>query len=134
MFASVFYVFLCRHDSKVHRSESKKFYVVSKTGVLNYFGYQAISPNYTSFMGHIYLKENLCVKLSLCLTKHYAMKAYGGVDIWIHIILTSALAGMSGQVHAPAALPPGERTSGTHWIGGWVDPSQSLHRTLSRLF
>jgi hypothetical protein len=35
------------------------------------------------------------VKLSLCLTKHHAMKAYWGVEV-------------SGQLHDPAALPPGE--------------------------
>jgi hypothetical protein len=30
--------------------------------------------------------------LSLCLTiKHYAMKVYGGVDVSIHVFLTSAL-------------------------------------------
>jgi hypothetical protein len=35
--------------------------------------------------------------------------------------------GVSGQRHALAALyPPGERTPGTHWIGGWVDPSAGL--------
>jgi hypothetical protein len=28
---------------------------------------------------------------------------------------------VSGQLHAPAALPPGERAPGTNWIGGWVD-------------
>jgi hypothetical protein len=33
----------------------------------------------------------LKVKLSLCLIKHYAMKAYEGVDAYIHIFLTSAL-------------------------------------------
>jgi hypothetical protein len=33
---------------------------------------------------------------------------------------------MSGQLHAPAALPPGERAPGTHWIGGWVDPRADL--------
>jgi hypothetical protein len=27
---------------------------------------------------------------------------------------------MSGQFHAPAALPPGERAPGTHWKGGWM--------------
>jgi hypothetical protein len=27
---------------------------------------------------------------------------------------------VSGQLHAPAALPPKERAPGTHWIGGWV--------------
>jgi hypothetical protein len=27
---------------------------------------------------------------------------------------------MSGQFHAPAALPPGKEPPSTHWIGGWV--------------
>jgi hypothetical protein len=33
---------------------------------------------------------------------------------------TSALDGVSGQLHAPAALFPGKRTPGTHCTGGWV--------------
>jgi hypothetical protein len=33
---------------------------------------------------------------------------------------TSALDGMSGQRHAPAALYPRGKDPGTHWIGGWV--------------
>jgi hypothetical protein len=33
---------------------------------------------------------------------------------------------VSGQLHAPATLPKGERASGTHWIGGWVDPRTGL--------
>jgi hypothetical protein len=32
------------------------------------------------------------------------MKAYGGVDVYIHIFLTSVLVWSSGQLHAPAAL------------------------------
>jgi hypothetical protein len=35
------------------------------------------------------------------------MKAYRGVDVYIHLFLTSALVG-GGQLHAPAALPPGK--------------------------
>jgi hypothetical protein len=31
--------------------------------------------------GHINLGKGKKVKLSLCLTKHYAMKAYGRVDV-----------------------------------------------------
>jgi hypothetical protein len=33
--------------------------------------------------------------------------------------------GMGGQLHAPAALPPGKRP-GTHYIGGWVGPRADL--------
>jgi hypothetical protein len=33
---------------------------------------------------------------------------------------------MSGQLHAPASLLPGEGAAGTHWRGGWVDPSAGL--------
>jgi hypothetical protein len=48
------------------------------------------------------------------------MKAYGGVDVQIHIFLTSALVG--GVV----SFTPEERASGTHWIGGWVGPRAGL--------
>jgi len=33
---------------------------------------------------------------------------------------------MSGQLHAPAALPAGERALGILWIGGWVGPRVGL--------
>jgi hypothetical protein len=46
------------------------------------------------------------VKLSLYLIKHHAMKAYGGVEIYFHAFLTSALDDVSSQPHAPAALFP----------------------------
>jgi hypothetical protein len=49
------------------------------------------------------------------------MKTYGGVDVWIHAFLTSELV-VSGQLHAPAALPPGKEPLNTHWIEDWVDP------------
>jgi hypothetical protein len=38
--------------------------------------------------------------------------------------LTLALDEVSGQLHAPAALPSGEPLS-THWQGGWVGPRAS---------
>jgi len=40
--------------------------------------------------------------------------------------LTSALDGLGGQRHAPAALPPGKRP-GTHCIGGWMGPRAGLN-------
>jgi hypothetical protein len=33
--------------------------------------------------------------------------------------------GVGGQLHAPAALPPG-KIPGTHCIGGWVGPRAGL--------
>jgi hypothetical protein len=54
------------------------------------------------------------------------MKTYGGVDVYIHIFLTSALE-VSGQLHAPAALPLGKsprypfyrRLGGPQSWSGW---------------
>jgi hypothetical protein len=41
---------------------------------------------------------------------------------------------VSGQLHAPTALPFGKRASGTHWIGGWVDPRAGLDDVEKRKF
>jgi hypothetical protein len=56
----------------------------------------------------LFFKLKLNVQLTLCLTKHHAMKAYWGVEVELHAFLISALAEVSGQLHAPAALPPGK--------------------------
>jgi hypothetical protein len=53
------------------------------------------------------------------------MKAYGRVDVQTHV---------SGQLHAPAALPPGKRAPGTHCIGGWVDSRAGLDDVENRKF
>jgi len=39
---------------------------------------------------------------------------------------------VSSQLHAPTALPPKERTPGTHWIGGWVGPKTGLDTVVKR--
>jgi hypothetical protein len=49
------------------------------------------------------------------------MKAYGGVDVQIHIFLTSALAGGEWSASRHGRFTPGERAPGIHWIGGWVN-------------
>jgi hypothetical protein len=51
---------------------------------------------------------NVKVFHCLKLTERYAMKAYGEMNVQIHVFLTSALVG-SGQFHAPASLSPGKQ-------------------------
>jgi hypothetical protein len=55
------------------------------------------------------------------------MKAYGGVDVYTHIFFTSELVGGERSASRPGRFTPGERASGTHWIGGWVDPRVGLN-------
>jgi hypothetical protein len=48
------------------------------------------------------------------------MKVYGGVDVYIHIFLTSALGGGEWSASRTGHFTPGERAPYTHWVGGWV--------------
>jgi hypothetical protein len=57
------------------------------------------------------------------------MKAYGGVDVYLHVFLASALIG--GEWSASF---PGRFTPGTHWIGGWVGPKTGLDEVERRKF
>jgi hypothetical protein len=66
--------------------------------------------------------------------KHYAMKAYGGVDVWIHIFLTSALAGGEWSISRPGRFTPRVRASGTHLIRGSVGPRAVLDHEEKRKF
>jgi hypothetical protein len=57
----------------------------------------------------------------------HATEALGGERRYSsYSFSTSALDGVSGQRHAPAALYPQVRTPGTHCTGGWVGPRASL--------
>jgi hypothetical protein len=62
------------------------------------------------------------------------MKAYGGVDVYIHIFLISALAAGECSASRPGRFTPGERSPGIHWIGGWVDPRADLDDVEKRKF
>jgi hypothetical protein len=54
------------------------------------------------------------------------MKAYGRVDVYIHVFLTSALVGGEWSVSRPGRFTPWEKASGTHWIEGCVDAGAGL--------
>jgi hypothetical protein len=54
------------------------------------------------------------------------MKAYGGVDVYIHIFLTSALVEGEWSTSRLGRFTPGERAPRNHWIGGWMDPTARL--------
>jgi hypothetical protein len=54
------------------------------------------------------------------------MKAYGGVDVLIHIF-TSALVGGEWSTSRPSRFTAGERAPGTNAIKGWVDPRASIN-------
>jgi hypothetical protein len=62
------------------------------------------------------------------------MKAYGGVDVQIHIFLTSSLVDGEWSASRPGRFTPGERAPSTHWIGGWVDPRACLDGVEKRKF
>jgi hypothetical protein len=62
------------------------------------------------------------------------MKAYGGVDVLIHVFLTSALVGDERLVSRRGSFTPGERAPGTHWTGGWVGPRTGLDDVEKRKF
>jgi hypothetical protein len=58
------------------------------------------------------------VNMSLCLTKHHTEKAFGGVEVYLHVFLASALYGF-GQLHDLATLEPiqPKEPPSSHWIG-----------------
>jgi hypothetical protein len=62
------------------------------------------------------------------------MKMYVGMDVPIHIFLTSALVGGQWSASCPCRFMPGERIPGTHWIGVWVDPKAGLDDVEEREF
>jgi hypothetical protein len=60
--------------------------------------------------------------------------AYGGVDVWIHIFLTSALAGGEWSASRSGSFIPGESPRYPLEIGGLVDPRAGLDDLEERKF
>jgi hypothetical protein len=48
------------------------------------------------------------------------------MEVYTHIFLTSALVTGEWSASRPVRFTPGEKVSGTHWIGGWVGPRAGL--------
>jgi hypothetical protein len=61
------------------------------------------------------------------------MKTYGGVDVWIHIFLTSALVG-EWSASRPSRFTPVERAFVAHWILVLVGPGVSPDDMVKRKF
>jgi hypothetical protein len=62
------------------------------------------------------------------------MKAYGRMDVYIHDFFTLALVRGEWSASLPGRFTPGERASGTHWIGGWVGSRTGLDDVKKRKF
>jgi hypothetical protein len=62
------------------------------------------------------------------------MKAYGGVDAYVHVSLTSPLVRGEWSASRPGRFTPGKEPPGAHWIGGWVDPTAGLDDLEKRKF
>jgi hypothetical protein len=70
-------------------------------------------------------RTQLCPSAQLI--KHYALKIYGGVDVWSHIFFISALVGGEWSASRHSRFTSGEKKSHpTHWIGSWVVPRGAL--------
>jgi hypothetical protein len=78
------------------------------------------------------IKGKVKVNLSLCLTKHHAVKTYWEVEVYIHTFLTSSLDGGEWSASRPGRFTPREKAPGTHWTGGSVSPRAILDAVVKR--
>jgi hypothetical protein len=83
-------------------------------------------------MGRILNFHKVKVKLSLCLTKHHAMKTIGEWRYSSTHSLTSTLEGVEWPASRPSRFTPRERSPRTPWIGGWVGPRAVLDAVVKR--
>jgi hypothetical protein len=90
------------------------------------------SPETQRHMWKSNIKTRKGKMFSLCLTKHHAVKVYGGMMIQLHVFLTSELDGSECSASRPSRFTSKERTDGTHYIRGWVGPRASLDAVANR--
>jgi hypothetical protein len=60
------------------------------------------------------------------------MKAYWGVEVYLHAFLASALYEVELSASYSDRFTPRERAPGTHWIGDWVDSRTVLNTVVKR--
>jgi len=60
------------------------------------------------------------------------VKTYGGMEVKLHISLTSALDGNEYLASCSYRFIAGGRDAGTHWIGDWVGPRNCLYMLAQR--
>jgi hypothetical protein len=70
--------------------------------------------------------EGVEVKWSLSLINNHTVKAYGTAEVWLCILLISALDGVERLASCPGSFIHWERAHGTHWLGDWVAPRTGL--------
>jgi hypothetical protein len=58
----------------------------------------------------------------------------GGVNVYIHIFLTSTLTGGEWSASRLCSFTPADRAPETHWIGGWMNPRAGLDDVEDRKF
>jgi hypothetical protein len=56
----------------------------------------------------------------------------GGVEVYLHAFLTSALDGGEWSASCLCHFIPREKVPGTHWIGRWVGPTARLDMVSKR--
>jgi hypothetical protein len=61
------------------------------------------------------------------------MKAYGEMNVYIHIFLTSVLVEGEWSASRPGVVSPPPRKI-SHWVGGWVSPNACLDDVEKRKF
>jgi len=79
------------------------------------------------------------MKLSLCLTKYLAVKAfstylnaYGGMDVLLQTFLISALDGGEWSTSRSGRFNPEKKVPGSHWTPGWLGQKAGLGAVAKR--
>jgi hypothetical protein len=80
-------------------------------------------------------RKNCAAPSKVKLSHKTAWTRRGGEEVSLYSFMTSALDGVSGHDHAPAALYPREETPGTHSRGdGWAPEPVKTQRLEEKSF